>query len=108
MSGGATVVRVNERTNKPIARIHLPHLPTAVAVGNGTMWGMLLDRPNRAWLVRVNTRTNRVTGQTRIPFAATSVAVGAGAVWLGLTGTFPQVLRGNPRTLKLHLLARLL
>jgi hypothetical protein len=108
ISGGATVVRVDERTHKALARIRLPALPGAAAVGDGTIWALVSDRFNRTWLVRVNTGTNRVTGERRIPASATSVTVGAGGVWLGLTGTFNRVLRVNPRTLKLHLLARLL
>lgn len=110
-SDGKTLVRIDEVTNKAVARIRLPAVPTAVAVGNGVVWAILLEPPNQHWLVRVNGDTNRVTARTRIP-TASSVAVGAGGVWLGLSGTSsgapPRVLRVDPRRLELRLHARLL
>jgi YVTN family beta-propeller protein len=33
-----TVTRVNPRTNKVVATIHLGHLPSWVAVGGGRVW----------------------------------------------------------------------
>jgi hypothetical protein len=106
LSGGATLLRVDERTGKPLARIRLPALPIATAVGPGTLWAIVSGRLKTAWLVRVSTSLKRITSQTSIPLASTSVAVGAGGVWLGVTS--PRVLRVAPRTLKLHLLAQLL
>lgn len=111
-SDGKSLVRIDEVTNKEVARIRLPAVPTAVAVGQGVVWAILYRPPEQYTLVRVNASTNRVTARTRIPTASSSVAVGAGGVWLGLSGTSsgaaPRVLRVDPRTLELRLLARLL
>lgn len=111
-SNGKSLVRIDELTNKPVARIRLPAVPTAVAAGDGSVWAILLQPPNQYWLVRVNGNTNRVADRVRIPTASSSVAVWLGGVWLGLSGTSsgaaPRVLRVDPRTLKLRPFARLL
>jgi hypothetical protein len=112
VSNGSVLVRIDERTNRAVARIRLPGTPAALAVGDEAVWTILLRPRGRSRLARVSTRTNRITGRARIPTEAASIAVGAGGVWLGLSGTSsgasPRVLRVDPRTLRLRLLARLL
>jgi hypothetical protein len=107
-SDGRTLLRVDERTTRTRARVRLPGTPTALAAGRGAVWAILFRPPDRYRLARVDARTGRVTAGARIPAAATSLTLGAGGVWLGVSGRAPRVLRVDPRTLRLQLLARLL
>jgi hypothetical protein len=110
VSDSNTLVRVDERTNRPLARIGMRGLPLAVAAGDGAVWALLLERSkqhDRMWLARVGTMTNTVDANIRVSTSASSVGVGAGGVWVGVSGFSPRVLRVNVRTLAVRLLARL-
>jgi hypothetical protein len=106
VAGDGTVVRVDERTNLPTARLRVAGFPVAAAVGRRALWLLVVrDQP---WLVRVNTRTARVDAQRRVPSPSTSIAVGADRVWLATAERIPRVIRVDPKTLGLHVLAELL
>ena len=105
-AGDGIVVRVDARTNRPLARLRVPGIPVAAAAGSRALW--LLVQRRHGWLVRVNTTTDRVDGQARVPTPTTSIAVGAGGLWLGTAERIPRVMRVDPRTLQLRLFARLL
>ena len=104
-AGDGVVVRVDERTDRPLARFHVPGIPVAAAAGGRALW-LLVER-RQEWLVRVDARTNRVTAQRRVPKTTTSISVGDGGVWLGTAERLPRVVRVDPRTLALHELAEL-
>ena len=106
VAGDGTVVRVDERTNRPVARLRVAGIPVAAAAGRRALWLLVLrDQP---WLVRVNTMSERVDAQRRVPSASRSVAVGAGDVWLATAERIPRVIRVDPKTLELHVFAELL
>lgn len=105
VSAGETVVRIDERSRRVLARIRLPGTPFTLAVGDGALWAGVFRLPNASRLVKVDVRDNAVISSASVPFASASVAVGAGGVWLGLARAAPRVLRVNPKTLRLHLLA---
>ncbi|HEY6836699.1 MAG TPA: hypothetical protein VI142_09665 [Gaiellaceae bacterium] len=101
--GNSAVVRIDERTDRPVARLRIAGLPVAAAAGTRGLWLLASHR-----LIRIDASTNRIDGETRVPSPTTSVAVGAGSVWLGTAERVPRVLRVDPRTLELHAFARLL
>src|SRR5947208_3303642 len=110
VSDGNTLVRVDERTNRPLARISVRGLPLAMAAGDGAVWALLLQRSkqhDRMWLARVSTMTDTVNASVRVSTSASSLAVGTGGVWVGVSGFSPRVLRVEPRTRTVRLLARL-
>jgi hypothetical protein len=104
-AGDGVVVRVDERTSRPLATLHVAGIPVAAAAGREALWLLVVRR--REWLVRVDAGTNRVTAQRRVPKTTTSISVGAGGVWLGTAGRLPRVMGVDPRTLALHQLAEL-
>ena len=56
----------------------------------------------------MSTVTNRVQARRRIPGLTTSIAVGAGGLWLGTVDRIPRVIRVDPKTLELRMVAELL
>jgi hypothetical protein len=106
VAGDGIVVRVDERTDRPLARLRVRGIPTAAAAGPRALW-LLVSRPH-AWLVRIAAGSNRIDGERRLPEPSTSVAVGAGGVWIGTAERIPRVIRVAPTTLELHSFAELI
>ena len=108
IAGDGKVVRVDERTDRPVARLRVAGIPVAAAAGRRALWLVVLRRLDQTWLVRVSTVTNRVQARRRIPGLTTSIAVGAGGLWLGTVDRIPRVIRVDPKTLELRMVAELL
>lgn len=107
VAGGQTVLRIDERSEKAVARLRLPNTPDALAVGTDSVWALAIQPPNRSWLIKADLHLHRVIARAHVPFESTSVAVGAGQVWLGVTNSIPEVFRVDPRSLRLRLFARI-
>lgn len=98
---GRTVVRLDGRTGRAIARIPVGGVPLELTVGPRNVWVLALDG-RRIRLVRVHARTNRVTGRRLLPRSPSSVAVAAGRVWVGALVPTERLLGIDPWTLRIR------
>jgi hypothetical protein len=93
-----TLVRVDERSGRVLARIAVGPSANAPAVARGSVW--LLRRVGETCrLVRVDPRTNRVAARRRIPGSPTSVTSADGRLWIGEVQPSPRLLVVNPASL---------
>jgi len=93
-----TLVRVDERSGRVLARIAVGPSATAPAVARGSVW--LLRRVGETCrLVRVDARTDRVAAGRRLPGSATSVTYADGRLWIGEVQPSPRLLAVDPATL---------
>jgi YVTN family beta-propeller protein len=97
---GRTLTRIDPRTNRVRARVHLgPELGT-VAAGAGALWVSAFHRP---LLYRLDPRTAGVDARIRLPRPAEHIAVGDGAVWVGQPDGVVRVdARRNRVTARVH------
>jgi len=73
-------VRMDPRSNRPIASIRVGAGPVAVAVADGTVWVANLDDGT---VTRIDARTNQTVGKPiSLGGRPVAVAVGGGAVWI--------------------------
>jgi YVTN family beta-propeller protein len=73
-----SVLRLDPRTMRVVARIDIGVQPTTIAVGEGAVWA----GGSRNVVVRIDSRTNAVAGEWRLPIGPLAIAAGAGAVWV--------------------------
>ena len=75
VSGGHTVWRIDPRTRRVIATVHLPRNVGAIAVGARAVW---VDEQNAGVLVRIDPRARKVLGSTAIgpSMSGSSLALG--------------------------------
>jgi hypothetical protein len=86
--GGGRLVRINQSTDKVIARISLgvrvgSERTCDLAVAGGLVWTIGTVNARRSRVVRVDARTGRVLGSTQLPSAACVAATAQGA-WVTL------------------------
>jgi YVTN family beta-propeller protein len=88
--------RLDPRTGRIEATIHLPVAMRTIAAGEGALW---VTAPIDDLVLRVDPATNRVTDRIRVGAGASGVAVGDGAVWATsfIAGTVSRI---DPRTRK--------
>jgi putative pyrroloquinoline-quinone binding quinoprotein len=68
--GAGTVLRVDPRTRRVVARVHVGGAGTNLAAGHGSVWAMVQTSTAGAGpLLRIDPRTNRVVGRTAIRLA---------------------------------------
>jgi hypothetical protein len=101
-----TLVRVDGRTGRVLARIRLGGDPFSIAVGPRNAWVLVFEQ-RRVRLVRVDASANRVTARRVLPGSPGTVSVAAGGVWVGALGPTPRLLRLDPLTLRLRASTRL-
>ncbi len=89
-----SVVRVDPRRNRVVARIHGFSDPNGLVVADGALW--VSDRLGNR-IVRVDLRSNRITARIRVP-AADWITPGDDALWV--SSEQDRVYRVDPRTRK--------
>jgi YVTN family beta-propeller protein len=75
--GRGTVTRIDARTARPTARIHVPGVALDVAAGSGSIWVTAI--PNL--LLRVDPKTNHIVGRLHLRDAVW-MTTGGGNVWV--------------------------
>ena len=90
LGADGSVVRLDERTARPVARARIPVPVTSIAVGEDAAW---VTSAADGTLWRVAGGSNPALGTIDLALGAGDVAVGAGAVWVvnPLAGTLTQV-----------------
>ena len=90
LGADGSVVRLDERTARPVARARIPVPATSIAVGEDAAW---VTSAADGTLWRIAGRSNPALGTIDLALGAGDVAVGAGAVWVvnPLAGTLTQV-----------------
>jgi hypothetical protein len=93
-----TLVRIDERSGRVLAKIAVGPSANAPVVAQGSVW--LLRRVSETCrLVRVDPGMNRVAAQRRLAGSATSVTYADGRLWVGEVQPSPRLLAVNPATL---------
>jgi YVTN family beta-propeller protein len=77
-----TVLRIDSRAMRIVARIDVGIQPATLAAGEGAVWA----GGSRNIVVRINPRTNEVDGEWRVPAGPLAIATGGGAVWVTAAG----------------------
>lgn len=95
---GRTVVHVDGRTGRVLARIAVGGDPLSFAVGPRHIWVLAYEK-RLVRLVRIDAGANRVTASRVLPRSPGTVTVAAGSVWVGALVPTPRLLRIDPRTL---------
>ena len=93
-----TLVRVDERSGRVLARIAVGPSTYALEVARGAVWVLRLQG-EKAWLVRIDADTNRVTGRRRLAGSPSSVTYADERLWVGEVQPSPRLLAVNPATL---------
>ncbi|HJP65635.1 MAG TPA: hypothetical protein VKA30_04945, partial [Actinomycetota bacterium] len=91
-----SLLRIDPRTNRVIARISLSAVPDGVAVGDGLVW--VRHNGVVASVTRVDPGTNRAAGTIQLPAGADGMAVGGGSVWVTDT-TNDTLIKLDPATM---------
>jgi YVTN family beta-propeller protein len=79
--GIGTLTRINAATNSVEATIPIGGNPTAIAIGEGSVW---IADPGTRSVVRVDPRKNRVAERIRIGGRPRGITVGDGLVWISV------------------------
>jgi YVTN family beta-propeller protein len=77
-----TVLRIDPRAMRIVARIDVGIQPATLAVGEGAVWA----GGSRNVVKRINPGANEVDGEWRVPNGPLAIATGAGAVWVTAAG----------------------
>ena len=77
--GLATLSRIDPASNTVVSTIELPGIPTAVAVGEGSVW--ISDDSGRA-VLKVDPNTNQITDTIHLGSRPQGITVTDGAVWV--------------------------
>jgi DNA-binding beta-propeller fold protein YncE len=72
------VAVIDPRTRHIVDRVHVGHVPTAVAAGYGGAW--VLNKGDGT-LSHIDGRTHRVVSTSELDVTANDLAIGAGGVW---------------------------
>jgi streptogramin lyase len=94
-SGKSNVYRVNPRTDRVVATVHLGGSPVNIATGAGGVW---VDDDSSGRLDKINPATNRLVARIELPDSVGPMAVAGGSVWVIDTrdGQGQSLLRINP------------
>jgi DNA-binding beta-propeller fold protein YncE len=80
-AGGASVARIDPRTNRLLGRpVRTGASPQSLAVGGGSLW---VANHDAATVTRIDLASGRVVADIPVPSEPHRVAYGAGAVWVG-------------------------
>src|SRR4029450_2333292 len=79
--GVGPLTRINAATNSVEATIPIGGNPTAIAIGEGSVW---IADPGTRSVVRVDPRKNRVAERIRIGGRPRGITVGDGLVWISV------------------------
>ena len=76
---GSWIVRLDPRTERPVATIPVGNGPSSVVIGEGAVWvGDSAD----GTVSRIDPRTNKVVATIAVGQSISAIAVGAGGVWV--------------------------
>jgi YVTN family beta-propeller protein len=89
---GASVMRIDGRTNRPAGAVRGTTAPVGIAFGLGSVWAADLDAEQ---ILRINPRTDRIVGRLRLRGQPVRLAVGFGSLWV--RDDSGRVLRIKPR-----------
>jgi hypothetical protein len=94
-SGKSNVYRVDPRTDRVVATVHLGGSPVNIAAGAGDVW---VDDDSSGRLDKINPATDRLVARIKLPDSVGPVAVAGGAVWIidTLDDQGQSLLRINP------------
>ena len=86
-----SVVRVDPRGRRVLARIKVPAQPESIAAGAGSVWVRTRDAsgPLGSHLLHIDPRTNRVLARVALG-GGSALALGAHAVWAARRFTMPE------------------
>ena len=79
--GTGTLTRIDPATNTVRAIIPIGGYPSAVAVGEGSVW---VADPRTRSLIRVDPKRNRIAKVIRVGARPQGIAVGNGSVWISV------------------------
>jgi hypothetical protein len=91
--GGATVSKLNPRTNRVVGRPLVLGSPQSIAFGQGALW--VAD--HAGWLVKIDPRTFTVVARQRLDFGAHGVVVTDAGVYVA-DAHGRRLLEADPRT----------
>lgn len=93
-TAAGAVYRIDPRTKRVSATVHLGGAPVGVAVGRGGVW---VTRPTQGLgqLLKIDTRNDRVTGRLRLGPGPGQVIYGQHALWVQNTSP-ASLMRVNP------------
>jgi len=103
VSARDTVIRIDPRTDRTVARIPVPGWSGGIAIVDGVVWVARnpvdttgVARPG--WLWSINTATNRVLGKPVLLQLPTQIAASSGSLWVtnGNHGVYGRVFRVDP------------
>jgi hypothetical protein len=96
-SGKSNVYRVDPRTDRVVATVHVGGSPVSIAAGAGGVW---VDDDSSGRLVHIDPHSNRVVARIKLPDSAGPVAVAGDSVWVidTIDDQTQALLRINPRT----------
>lgn len=100
--------RIDARTGRVQARIPVASAAATLAVGGGRVWMIAFRetaRGERYELVAIDPRRDRVLACAPIEGPVGGMAFGDGALWIGQPSSYVNLLRVDPRTLKVRLFA---
>jgi len=100
--GGATVSKVNPRTNRVVGDPLVLGSPQSIAFGHGALW--VAD--HTGWLVKIDPGTFKVVARQRLDFGAHGVVVTDDAVYVA-DAHGSRLLEADPKTAKVRRVARL-
>jgi virginiamycin B lyase len=78
-SARGSVARIDTRTNQVVANVEVGSHPTALALGEGSLW--VVDEGTQS-LRRIDPLTNTVVASITVGFLPTGVVAGNGSVWV--------------------------
>ena len=99
-SGKSNVYRVDPRTDRVVATVHVGGSPVNIAAGAGGVW---VDDDSSGCLDKISPLTDRLVARIKLPDSAGPVAVAGGSVWMieTLDGQGQSILRINPASDKI-------
>jgi DNA-binding beta-propeller fold protein YncE len=100
--GGATVSKVNPRTNRVVGDPLVLGSPQSIAFGHGALW--VAD--HAGWLVKIDPGTFRVIARQRLDFGPHGVVVTDDAVYVA-DAHGSRLLEADPKTAAIRRIARL-
>lgn len=100
--------RLDPGTGRIQARIPIPSSAATLAIGGGRIW-MIAFRETRASeryeLIEIDPRHERVVAHAPLAGPVGGMAFGDGALWVGQPSAYVDLLRVDPKTLKVKLFA---
>ena len=76
---GSRIVRLNPRTERPVATIPVGNSPSSIVIGAGAVW---VGDSGDGTVSRIDPRTNKVVATIAVGQSVSAIAVGAGGVWV--------------------------